>query len=96
MARLDLLKPWALELKDIHHRKSGNYLLLFFEQLRDLSPAATDRFIKMLGTKGVMVDEISLAWELHKLVAEEQAERLKVDLQKLSDLWLESSTRAGR
>ena len=81
VARLDLLKPWALELKDIHHRKSGNYLLLFFEQLRDLSPAATDYFIKMLATKGVMVDEISLAWELHKLVAEEQAERLKVDLQ---------------
>jgi hypothetical protein len=80
--KLDLLKQWALELKDIPHHKSGNYLLLFFEQLRDLSPAAADGFIKILGTKGVMVDEIAMAWELHKLLVEEQTEPLKVHLQK--------------
>ena len=52
VAKLDLLKQSALELKDIPHRKSGNYLLLFFEQLRDVSPAAVDGFIKMLGNEG--------------------------------------------
>ena len=49
--KLDLLKQWALELKDIHHHKSGNYLLLFFEKLRDFNPRTAGYFVEMLAKK---------------------------------------------
>jgi hypothetical protein len=70
-------RQWALELKAKHHHKSGNYLLLFFEKLPE---KYAGWFKNELATKGVVVDEILIEWELHKLLIEEQSKLLKVDL----------------
>ena len=77
--KLDL-KHWAVGLQAQGHRESGNYLLLFYEDLSSDLPDAGVFMRKELAKVGVDLEVMATEVELHKLLIEEQSRPLKVDL----------------